>query len=109
MRLAVASTDGKLIDQHFGQAVRFLIYEVTDGESRFVEERSVERFCTDKVEHLYEKARLDNAYSVMKDCSYLLCSMIGPIPQEELEKRGIKSYVLYDLIENAIKNLINVT
>lgn len=37
MKIAVASTDGKVIDLHFGDANRFLIFELEDGEGKFQE------------------------------------------------------------------------
>lgn len=39
MKIAVASTDGKVIDLHFGDANRFLIFELEDGEGKFQEMR----------------------------------------------------------------------
>lgn len=34
MRVAIVSSDGKVINQHFGKASRFLIFEVDDCLSR---------------------------------------------------------------------------
>ena len=39
MKIAVASTDGKLVDMHFGDANKFLIFEIEDGEGKFHEIR----------------------------------------------------------------------
>ena len=35
MKIAVASTDGKLVDLHFGDANRFLIYNIEEDEGKF--------------------------------------------------------------------------
>ncbi|NTW99485.1 MAG: dinitrogenase iron-molybdenum cofactor biosynthesis protein, partial [Geobacteraceae bacterium] len=51
MLIAVASKDGKEINQHFGHAERFLIYDVENGEAKLVEERTVERYCSFDPEH----------------------------------------------------------
>lgn len=40
-KIAVASSDGKKIDETFGSAKGFTIYEVTDGEYSRLEERSL--------------------------------------------------------------------
>ena len=39
MLIAVASKDGREINQHFGHAERFLIYDVEDGDARLVDEK----------------------------------------------------------------------
>lgn len=39
MKVAVVSSDGKVINQHFGKASRFLIFEVNCDEIRFIEVR----------------------------------------------------------------------
>lgn len=38
-KIAVASSDGKQIDETFGSAKRFMIYEVADGIYKRLEER----------------------------------------------------------------------
>ena len=35
MKIAVGSTDGKVIDLHFGDANHFLIYKIEDGNVNF--------------------------------------------------------------------------
>ena len=46
MLIAVATKDGKLINQHFGHAERFLLYEVEGAAVKLVDEKKVERYCT---------------------------------------------------------------
>ena len=108
MKIAVASKDKRIVNQHFGHADRFLIYEVADGKIDLIDERSVMAFCTDE-DDLYAKNRIERSYEVMNDCEYLLCSMIGLKPQTELQDRGLKIMTTYDLIENAITSIMNIT
>jgi len=119
MRIAVASRDGKVINQHFGHAERFLIYEATPlnppfgkgGQGgfkiRFVEERKVEKYCSGVEGHLYDDNRLERVYETIKDCSILLVSRIGHTPEMELSKRGIRIFIVYDLIEEGIQKAVN--
>ena len=51
MLIAVASKDGKQIDQHFGHAERFLIYDVGEGDAQLIDERKVERYCSYDQDH----------------------------------------------------------
>jgi predicted Fe-Mo cluster-binding NifX family protein len=47
-KIAVASSDGKQIDETFGSAKRLIIYEVTEGIYRRLEERV---FCEEETDH----------------------------------------------------------
>ena len=46
MLIAVASKTGSEVDQHFGHAERFLIYDFAAGKARRVEEVAVEKYCS---------------------------------------------------------------
>jgi nitrogen fixation protein NifB len=107
MRIAVASKDGRLIDQHFGHAERFLIYEVNGEAIGFIEERCVEKYCSGDENHLYDKDRFEMFFDVIKDCSILLVSRIGTRPEKELEKKGIKVFMVYDRIEEGIRKTVS--
>jgi len=39
MRVAVVSKDNKNIDEHFGKAKEFFIYDVENGKTSFMENR----------------------------------------------------------------------
>jgi len=101
-RLAVASTDRNMVDQHFGHARRFLIYEVIDKDIRFVEERKVENYCTGPEECLSKEKRLLATILMLKDCKSILVSMIGPYPKKRLTEEGIKPIICCNSIEHAI-------
>ncbi|MBI5748531.1 MAG: dinitrogenase iron-molybdenum cofactor biosynthesis protein [Nitrospinae bacterium] len=105
MKIAVASSDGRIINQHFGHAERFLIFNVDGNQINFVEERKVEKYCSSDEDHLYDTNRLEKFYEVIKDCKFLLVCRIGTIPEKELEKRGIKTFILWDRIEEGIKKV----
>lgn len=45
-RVAAASTDGKVVNQHFGRAELFHIFEISEDEGyRFLESRKVDACC----------------------------------------------------------------
>ncbi|WP_231551338.1 hypothetical protein [Methanobacterium sp. SMA-27] len=44
MKIAVASTEGKIIDLHFGDADQFLIFKIRNGEGIFQEIRKKTKF-----------------------------------------------------------------
>jgi nitrogen fixation protein NifB len=61
VRVAVATTSGALVDQHFGHAEEFRIYETGVGYARFVETRSVARYCHGPAECPPDEAVTDEA------------------------------------------------
>lgn len=60
MKIAVASTDGKKVSEHFGHSAYFVLYEIKDGK---VETREVleNRFAHHAGHHLHH--RPENGYS----------------------------------------------
>ena len=98
MKIAVASTDGKLIDLHFGDANRFLIYEIKDGEGKFQIIR--EKTPMTLNEHT---ERWISSIDLINDCKAVLCSKIGKEPTIELRKLGIKPVQLNCEVEKGIE------
>lgn len=66
IRAAVASTDGKIINCHFGKASKFLIFELVNNSFEYIEIREVKP-CCNRGEHE------DNAFEIaakkLSDCS----------------------------------------
>ncbi len=60
MRVAVVSSDGKVINQHFGKAARFLIFEVGDGKTELVESREYTPVCGSGENGHYALRKLEN-------------------------------------------------
>ncbi|MBE6906625.1 MAG: nitrogenase cofactor biosynthesis protein NifB [Ruminococcaceae bacterium] len=103
-KYAVASKSGMLVDQHFGHADTFYIYESDGTTARFVEKRQVNHYCTGKEDCLDDKqSKMDLILSTVADCSGVLALRIGNAPLEKLESKGIKAVTTYDRIENAVK------
>ena len=89
LRIAVASRDGDRIDQHFGQADDFLVYEVTEAGPTLLEQRSVAGHARDD-----EDSR-DTICRMLADCPVLLVAKIGVTPQERLAGLGIEASDLH--------------
>lgn len=89
LRIAVASRDGIRVDQHFGQAEDFLIYEVSDVGPALLEKRAVADALRGD-----EDSR-DAICRMLADCPVLLVAKIGPNPQEKLAGAGIEASDLF--------------
>lgn len=93
MLIAVASKDGKEINQHFGHAERFLIYDVENGDARLVDERTVERYCSYDAEHPLRGHLLRNIADALAGCRAVVTAQMGEHPKAELEKLGVEPFV----------------
>ncbi|SMC47093.1 Predicted Fe-Mo cluster-binding protein, NifX family [Oscillospiraceae bacterium] len=103
-KIAVASSDGVVVNKHFGKSKVFRIYTVDEDEKlHFEEERHVTPVC-EGGEH--DEDRLDQNLQVLSDCKYLLVARIGSEAYLHAERFGIQSYELPGLIEESIDRLI---
>jgi nitrogen fixation protein NifB len=98
--VAVATKGGGLVNQHFGHAKEFMIYEVDANEAKFVGHRKIDHYCQSGYG---EEATLDNIIQAISDCKAILVSKIGNCPQEELTKAGLKVVEAYDVIEKVAR------
>ncbi len=94
--VAVASKGGGLVNQHFGHAKEFMIYEVDAVEAKFVGHRKVADYCQGGYG---EDAALTGIISTIADCKAVLVSKVGPCPKKELEKAGLTVVEAYDTID----------
>ena len=89
LRVAVATRSGERIDEHFGQAVTFTVYDVDANGVREIEQRWVEPYC-DGPEHCASgDETLQHTLELLADCQMVLCSRIGFAPWQRLEAAGI--------------------
>jgi nitrogen fixation protein NifB len=94
--VAVATKGGGLVNQHFGHAREFQIFEVDGTEAKFVGHRKVDQYCQGG---FGEEESLDGMLKMLEDCKAVLVSKIGHCPQESLQKAGIEPVEAYDLID----------
>ena len=99
-RVAVASTDGKYVNEHFGRAKQFLIFELGENDYQFLELRENQPSC--HVESSDESAHLQTV-KLLGDCKAVLVARIGPAAEEYLLQHGIKPLIIPDFIDEALK------
>ncbi|MDT3426748.1 putative Fe-Mo cluster-binding NifX family protein [Paenibacillus forsythiae] len=103
-KLAVGSSDGEFVDQHFGRSERFYIYEVSDdGEWSLLE---VRENATTRAEGEHQTGELSQTIELLKDCSKVLVLQIGPGAQANLKQLGIMVYSSRGTVEDALAKLI---
>lgn len=103
-RVAVATSDGIVVNQHFGKADKFRIYDINqDNTIDFREERKVEIVCQGGV---HDDLRLKENINYLLDCKYVLVSKIGLGAVNTLEQANIRPMEIPGIIEESIKKLI---
>ena len=104
-KIAVASTDGKVVNQHFGKADQFYIIKV-DDESRYelIELREIPPVCQGGD---HDDDAIQRSVNSLSDCQYVLVSRIGQRAENELEGQGISVYIIPDMIDDALNKLIS--
>ncbi len=92
IRIAAASTDGLHVDEHFGKATRFLIYDL-DDQMVWIDDRSTESLSEDDPGHPFDADKFSRIASLLKDCSKVYVSRIGDTPAAKLKELGIEPVV----------------
>lgn len=102
--MAVASKWGGLINEHFGHAREFLIYEASAAGARLVGVRKTELYCSGADTCGEDETALDRTLRILADCEAVLCARIGIEPWGRLAAAGIAPKVEYAMepIEDAV-------
>lgn len=100
---AIVSKQGGRINQHFGHAQEFQIYEVSPYGVKFIGHRKIPPYCA---ENRGDDQRLDSIITALEGVQAVLCARIGDNPREKLEKAGIEVNVDYahDWIESGLSS-----
>jgi len=94
--VAVTTKGSGIVNQHFGHAKEFQIYEVDANEVKFVGHRKIDQYCQTGYG---EEATLENIIEAISDCKAVLTAKVGNCPQESLKKAGIEPIEAYDAID----------
>ena len=71
MKIAFTTTDGSMIDQHFGQCENFQIWEVGPDEAAFLELVTVEPHGSDEEDRIAVRAK------ALADCAIVYTMQVG--------------------------------
>lgn len=85
--VAVATKGGGRINEHFGHAREFQVYEVSTGGARFVGHRRVDLYCKGGYA---EEDSLETVVRAINDCVAVFVARIGGCPRDGLTTAGIE-------------------
>jgi nitrogen fixation protein NifB len=87
--MAVASKGGGVINEHFGHAREFLIYEVGADAAKLIGHRKTANYCSGGDTCGEEEDVLGGIIEALAGCEAVLCAKIGFEPWGRLEAAGI--------------------
>ena len=87
--MAVATKGGGVINEHFGHASEFLIYEASSEGVRFIGHRKTVPYCEGGDTCGDGESALDRTLRELSGCEAVLCSKVGYEPWGPLEAAGI--------------------
>jgi predicted Fe-Mo cluster-binding NifX family protein len=109
MKIAVTTTDGNKVNQHFGKAENFYVFEIIDNNLKSIEVRGVEPYSKSGSDSFnnsdihYSLDSITVIYNVIKDCDILYTQQIGEKPLRSLNELGIS----VKLCNCSVDSLIN--
>jgi len=87
VRIAFASSDRKCVDQHFGAAEAFAIYELGDADVQLVE---VAEFSDDDTAMDGHEGKLAGKIALLSGCAAVYCNAVGASAIKQLLAAGIQ-------------------
>ncbi len=108
-KIAVTSKYGKLVDQHFGHATEFLIYQGSDTSFTLMERRKVEQYCSGAsgCDSDSKEGRKNAAIQAIEDCDAVLTMRIGYHGEQRLLDNGIVSVEYCYTVEEGLAYAVN--
>jgi predicted Fe-Mo cluster-binding NifX family protein len=103
MLIAVASKSGKQVDQHFGQAETFRIYDYSSDNPEQLSEVIVEKFSQDVSGHKFDEQNFKQIVAALKGCKAVAVSQIGETPKKQLLLSGLQPVITQATIAEALK------
>lgn len=100
-RIGFASIDGTFIDQHFGSARYWQIYDV-DKEANFVETRKTAAKCQGHCE-----GGFDHLLSVLDDCDAIFVLKIGEAAATVMIAKGKRVFEATGEVEEILAQLVS--
>ncbi len=85
MLIAVASKSGTEVDQHFGHAERFLVFECAAGQPQLVREVPVEKYCSFDPDHVFRKPQFQAIVEGLEGCR----AVVTAIAAAARARRGV--------------------
>lgn len=125
-KIAVGSSDGSNVDLKFGEVGEFLIYEVSEGKTAFIETRKVGKLasvtkgekgrtcetsacdsqgCSGNGQGCSGPLDIEDKISLISDCRCVVCKKVGFQAQKQFEKKAISVFDVACKVEDALEKI----
>ncbi|MDR3448762.1 MAG: NifB/NifX family molybdenum-iron cluster-binding protein, partial [Alphaproteobacteria bacterium] len=84
--VAIATKGGGRINQHFGHATEFQIFEVTSAGAKFISHRRTDKYCVGGTD---DSEAMTTTIAALEGVAAVLCAKIGDKPKQRLAEMGI--------------------
>jgi predicted Fe-Mo cluster-binding NifX family protein len=105
MKIAVASTNGTDVDQHFGVTEKFYIFEKKNGKTNFIETRKAPTYSEEFDAIDISEERLEKVIDILGDCHVIYSVKIAEEPAVHLKEKGIFPLTYTGTVDKLLKNL----
>jgi predicted Fe-Mo cluster-binding NifX family protein len=103
-KIALTSRNGVDIDEHFGRATFFRIYELSEKSYSFLESRDAVAACQHARTH--SKTDFDSVIDLLADCDALLVAKIGEGAASYLISKGVRVFEVSGSIDGVLNKII---
>ncbi len=104
-RIAIATSNGTDINEHFGHAKFFRVYDLTDDGYTYAELRDAVAVCQHSLGH--DTTRFDKIIELLSDCDAVLVQRIGEGAAAYLIERGVRVFEVSGRIDAVLNKFIS--
>ncbi len=101
-RVAVATSDGKNVDQHFGQTKEFWLFDVEDGKLKLVDKVRTDPFLEESMFGPKHHNKIERMVSALIGSDIVLTSGFGDKADAEIRARGMRPYKKEGPLDEAV-------
>ena len=103
-RLAVATSDGFTVNEHFGHAKFFRVYDINQSGYDFIEVRDAVAACQHRLGH--DTTRFDKIIELLSDCDALLVQKICEGAAAYLIAKNVRVFEVSGSIDAVLEKFI---
>ncbi len=103
VKIAIASSDGLTVNEHFGRTGSFRIYRLHDAGHEYIETRANEPVCSG---HAHDDNALAKTAQALSDCRGVVAAQIGSDAIDALLLNRTMAFTLPGSIDEALETLV---
>ncbi|MFT3951213.1 MAG: NifB/NifX family molybdenum-iron cluster-binding protein [Oscillospiraceae bacterium] len=103
-RVAVATTDGKVVNEHFGRAKFFTVFDIGENGIVFAERRDTIAVCR---EFSHNESDFDKVIKLLGDCEAVFVAKIGYGAAAYIIQKGLRVFEAPGFIEDVLQKVID--